>query len=116
MRTHRRVSALIVLACILACARWAWPPSPMSDCSSAPRSQSSDVEQVFGSKFSDVSFDTSFLFGGKAALFFDPSILGGNLGLELEVYVFQPDVGEQVVQGMFPGFTGPATVGSRTST
>ena len=85
----------------------------MSDCSSAPRSQSSDVEQVFGSKFSDVSFDTSFLFGGKAGLFFDPSILGGNLGLELEVYHFQPDVGEQVVQGTFPGFAGPATVGSK---
>jgi opacity protein-like surface antigen len=68
---------------------------------------------VFGSKFSDVSFDTSFLFGGKAGLFFDPSILGGNLGLELEVYHFQPDVGEQVVHGMFPGFTGPATVGSK---
>jgi opacity protein-like surface antigen len=63
-------------------------------------------------KFSDVSFDTSFLFGGKAGLFFDPSILGGHLGLELEVYHFQPDVGEQVVQGTFPGFAGPATVGS----
>jgi opacity protein-like surface antigen len=75
--------------------------------------QDTDIEQVFGSKFRDVKLDTPFLFGGKAGLFFDPSILGGNLGLELEVYHFQPDVGDQVVQGTFPGFTGPATVGSK---
>ena len=50
--------------------------------------QDTDIEQVFGSKFRDVKLDTPFLFGGKAGLFFDPSILGGNLGLELEVYHF----------------------------
>jgi hypothetical protein len=40
-------------------------------------------------------------------------VLGGNLGLELEVYHFQLDIGEQVVQRTFPGFTGPASVGSK---
>jgi opacity protein-like surface antigen len=41
-------------------------------------------------------------------------VLGGNLGLELEVYHFQPDIDEQIVQGTFPsfGFTGPALVRS----
>jgi opacity protein-like surface antigen len=59
-----------------------------------------------------VRFDTSFLVGGKAGLFFDTPVLGGNLGLELEVHHFQPDIDEQVVRGSFPGFTGRVFVPS----
>ena len=35
-------------------------------------------------------------------------VLGGNFGLELEVYHFQPDIDDQVVRFSSPGFSGNA--------
>jgi hypothetical protein len=72
--------------------------------------QDSNVDQsVFGPvTFKDVGFDTSVLFGGKAGIFFDTPVLGGNFGLELEVYHFQPDIDDQVVRFSSPGFSGNA--------
>lgn len=54
----------------------------------------------------DVDFDTSVVFGGKVGYYFDYPVLGGNFGLELEAYHFEPDVGSQTVtfSGMALGF------------
>ena len=56
----------------------------------------------------DLSFDTSVLFGGKAGYFFERDLLGGNVGAELDVYHFEPDVGSQTVSftGLVAGFNG----------
>jgi len=56
----------------------------------------------------DLSLDTSLLFGGKAGYFFAPDLLGGNLGAELDVYHFEPDLSPQTVRftGLFAGVNG----------
>jgi opacity protein-like surface antigen len=55
----------------------------------------------------DLSFDTSLVFGGKAGYFFDGNVLGGNIGAELDVYHFEPDLAAQTVT--FSGMLGPVT-------
>jgi opacity protein-like surface antigen len=105
MRT-RSLSVLIVLACVLVAPLTCLAVEPyVGVFVGAAIPQDSDVQSL-ETRFSDVAFNTSFLFGGKAGLFFDTPVLGGNLGLELEVYHFEPDVDEQIVRGSFPGFTG----------
>ena len=47
--------------------------------------------------FKNIDFDTSVVFGGKVGYYFDYPVLGGNFGLELEVYHFEPDVASQTV-------------------
>ena len=56
----------------------------------------------------DLSFDTSVVFGAKAGYFFERDLLGGNAGVELDVYHFEPDLGAQTVRftGLFAGFNG----------
>ena len=56
----------------------------------------------------DLSFDSSVVFGGKAGYFFERSLLGGNVGAELDVYHFEPDFGAQTVRftGTFAGVPG----------
>ncbi|MGH7265760.1 MAG: outer membrane protein [Candidatus Rokuibacteriota bacterium] len=46
----------------------------------------------------DVRFDTAAAFGGKAGYFFERPLLGGHVGLELEVAHFGLDVSEQTVR------------------
>jgi opacity protein-like surface antigen len=56
----------------------------------------------------DLEFDRSPVFGGKVGYFFDVDLLGGNTGIELDVYHFEPDVARQTVtfSGMLAGATG----------
>jgi opacity protein-like surface antigen len=56
----------------------------------------------------DLSFDSSVVFGGKAGYFFERDLLGGNAGVELDVYHFEPDMRPQTVRfsGLFAGFNG----------
>ena len=56
----------------------------------------------------DLSFDTSVVFGAKAGYFFDRPLLGGNVGAELDVYHFRPNVDEQQVRftGLLVGVNG----------
>ena len=56
----------------------------------------------------DLSFDSSVVFGGKAGYFFERNLLGGNVGLELDVYHFEPDLDAQTVRfsGLLAGFNG----------
>jgi opacity protein-like surface antigen len=56
----------------------------------------------------DLSFDTSVVFGAKAGYFFDRPLLGGNVGAELDVYHFRPNVDEQQVRftGLLAGVNG----------
>jgi opacity protein-like surface antigen len=60
----------------------------------------------------DLKFDTSPVFGGKLGYFFGADLLGGNSGLELDVYHFQPDVPRQTVT--FSGQLGAVTGETRT--
>jgi opacity protein-like surface antigen len=46
----------------------------------------------------NVRFDTAPFFGAKGGYFFEPLILGGHVGLELEVAHFELRVGEQTVR------------------
>jgi opacity protein-like surface antigen len=61
--------------------------------------QDTDVEDkpTPVTKFKDVGFNTSVVFGGKVGFFFEPPVLGGNFGLELEAYHFRPDIETQTV-------------------
>jgi opacity protein-like surface antigen len=56
----------------------------------------------------DLTFDSSLLYGGKAGYFFERSLLGGNIGAELDVYHFEPNFGAQTVDfsGTFAGVSG----------
>ena len=45
-----------------------------------------------------LSVDTSPVFGGKFGYFFDVDLLGGNTGIELDVFHFEPDVPKQNVK------------------
>jgi opacity protein-like surface antigen len=56
----------------------------------------------------DLSFESSVVFGAKAGYFFERDVLGGNVGVELDVYHFEPDLGAQTVgfTGLFAGFNG----------
>jgi opacity protein-like surface antigen len=55
-----------------------------------------------------LAFDTTVVFGAKAGYFFERSLLGGQLGTELDVYHFRPDVDEQQVRfsGLLAGVAG----------
>jgi opacity protein-like surface antigen len=66
-----------------------------------------DVPFVNG-RARDLSFDSSVVFGGKAGYFFERPLPGGNVGVELDVYHFEPDFGAQTVRfsGTFAGVTG----------
>jgi opacity protein-like surface antigen len=56
----------------------------------------------------NLSFDTAPVYGGKAGYFFGTDLFGGNTGIELDVYHFEPDVSRQFVKfrGMLAGVTG----------
>jgi opacity protein-like surface antigen len=56
----------------------------------------------------DLALDTSLLYGGKLGYFFDVDLLGGNTGIELDVFHFEPDVRSQTVKfsGLLTGVTG----------
>ena len=47
--------------------------------------------------FNDVELNRSVVFGGKAGFFLEAPVLGGDTGLELEVYHFGPDIDQQTV-------------------
>jgi len=53
----------------------------------------------------DLTFDTSPVFGMKVGYVFGADLLGGNTGVELDVYHFEPDVSRQTVRftGLFAG-------------
>src|SRR5256885_1474354 len=63
---------------------------------------------IVNGRASDLHFDTSPVYGAKLGYFFDADLLGGNTGIELDVYHFDPDVGRQVVRfsGLLAGVTG----------
>src|SRR5262245_48395259 len=72
----------------------------------AALSHDTDIdEKLFPVTFKDVELNTSVVFGGKAGYFFDTPVLGGNTGLELEVYHFRPDIDRQTVKVSGNGFT-----------
>ena len=56
----------------------------------------------------DLALDTSLVYGGKFGYFFDVDLFGGNTGIELDVFHFEPDVRGQTVKfsGMLAGVTG----------
>jgi opacity protein-like surface antigen len=56
----------------------------------------------------DVTFDTAPVFGAKVGYFFGADLLGGNAGIELDVYHFEPDVARQTVSfsGLLAGVPG----------
>jgi opacity protein-like surface antigen len=56
----------------------------------------------------DLSFESSVVFGAKAGYFFERDLLGGNVGVELDVYHFEPNLDAQNVRftGLFAGFSG----------
>ena len=56
----------------------------------------------------NLTFDTAPVYGAKAGYFFGADLLGGNTGIELDVYHFEPDVSRQFVKfrGMLAGVTG----------
>jgi len=58
----------------------------------------------------DLTFDTSLVFGGKVGYFFGANLLGGNTGIELDVYHFEPNVSRQTVtfSGLLAGVNGEA--------
>lgn len=60
----------------------------------------------------DLSFDTSVVFGAKGGYFLDRPLLGGNVGAELDVYHFRPDLGDQSVRftGLLAGVTGDTQI------
>jgi opacity protein-like surface antigen len=46
----------------------------------------------------DLRVDTAAVYGGKLGYFFEPRVLDGNVGLELEAYHFKANVEEQTAQ------------------
>ena len=46
----------------------------------------------------DLRVDTAAVYGGKLGYFFEPRVLGGNVGLELEAYHFKSDVDAQTAR------------------
>jgi opacity protein-like surface antigen len=46
----------------------------------------------------DLRIDTAPVFGGKLGYFFEPRVLDGNVGLELETYYFKADVEQQAAR------------------
>ena len=54
----------------------------------------------------NMKFDTSLLYGGKIGYFFEPRLLGGNVGLEAEAFHFEPNVRPQTAR--FVGTLGGA--------
>jgi opacity protein-like surface antigen len=56
----------------------------------------------------DLSFHSSVVFGGKGGYFFGQDLLGGNVGVELDVYHFEPGLAAQTVRfsGTFAGVSG----------
>jgi opacity protein-like surface antigen len=63
---------------------------------------------VVNGRARDLSFDSSVVFGGKAGYFFERDLVGGNVGAELDVYHFEPDLPAQTARfsGMVAGFNG----------
>ena len=57
----------------------------------------------------DLRIDTAPVFGGKLGYFFEPRVLEGNFGLELEAYHFSADVDAQTAR--FSGTIGGAQIG-----
>ncbi|MGH7277772.1 MAG: outer membrane beta-barrel protein [Candidatus Rokuibacteriota bacterium] len=46
----------------------------------------------------DIELDPGFLFGAKVGYFFDPPILGGHFGVELDVHRFENKIGSQTAE------------------
>jgi len=63
---------------------------------------------VVNGRAKNLTFDDALVYGGKAGYFFGTDILGGNTGIELDVYHFKPDVSPQSVKfrGLLAGVTG----------
>ena len=81
MRIHWRVSAVVVLAVVLAAAPMCMAAEPYVRLFvGAAIPQDSNVDQpVFGPvTFKDVGFDTPILFGGRAGSFFDTPVSGAR--------------------------------------
>jgi opacity protein-like surface antigen len=55
-------------------------------------------------RFRDLHFESGLLYGGKVGYFFDYSLLGGNVGLEVEAYRFENAIRPQTAQ--FQGILG----------
>jgi opacity protein-like surface antigen len=71
-------------------------------------SRDTDVDR-FSATFENVEIDHAIVFGGKTGFFFDTPVLGGNAGLELEVYHFRPHIDSQTVDFSATGFSGTTT-------
>ena len=112
MRTAYRASALAALAGLLLLSPGPAGAEPYGGLFvGVAFTRDTDVDQkVFGTAtFEDIGFDTSIVFGGKAGYFFETPVLGGNTGLELEVYHFRPDIGTQTVGVSANGLSGTTT-------
>lgn len=60
----------------------------------------------------DLAFDPTVVFGAKAGYFLTRPVLGGNLGAELDVYHYRPDLDEQRVR--FKGLLAGVQADTRT--
>lgn len=63
---------------------------------------------VVNGRAKNLTFDDALVYGGKAGYFFGTDLFGGNTGIELDVYHFEPDVSRQFVKfrGLLNGVTG----------
>ena len=99
MASKGTASALIVLASLLL----TWPGGAHAEpyaglFAGVALSNSTDVDlKLSPATFNDVELNRSVVFGGKAGFFLEAPVLGGNTGLELEVYHFRPDIDRQTV-------------------
>lgn len=104
----RRIGFALVLA--LAATLWLAPPAAaepyLAGFLGGALTQDTDVDSrvsVSGFAFldgtlQDVELDTALAFGAKAGYFFERTVLGGQVGVELEVAHFRPDVPAQTVR------------------
>jgi opacity protein-like surface antigen len=122
-RVPRPLFAYFALATVLlwaACARPAWAEPYLGIYAGAAFTESKDLRtelELNGVPFvngraHDLKFDTSPVFGAKAGYFFDVDLLGGNAGLEVDVYHFEPDAPRQFVR--FKGLLAGVPADTRT--
>jgi opacity protein-like surface antigen len=119
VRSHARIGAVAAFAFAVLGAAWpsrAWAEPYVAGYAGVAFTERKDLRTeielsgtpVVNGRARDLEFDRVPVFGGKAGYFFDVDLAGGNTGIELDVYHFEPDVSRQTVtfSGMLAGATG----------
>jgi opacity protein-like surface antigen len=107
---------MLAIALLVAAPRPASPEPYLAGYAGAAFTENKDLRTelelngtpIVNGRARDLHFDTSPVFGGKLGYFFDADLLGGNTGIELDVFHFEPDVSRQTVRfsGLLAGVTG----------